>query len=78
MLSPDFLSSLGAHSAEALWLVGGLALVGMLSFLRLFWSLFRREVRFDLRIVEFGFQMFLLGAVVMALAMVWLFRAYLF
>lgn len=51
--------------------------LGLLSFLRLFWGLIRWEMRFDLRILEFGFHMFLLGAVSIVVVLAWVFRAYL-
>lgn len=59
-------------------LIAGGVLIGTLSFFRVFWGLVRWEVRFDLRIVEFGIHLFLLGAICGAFVTVWVFRARLF
>ncbi|HML83436.1 MAG TPA: hypothetical protein PKE37_16925 [Thiomonas arsenitoxydans] len=65
------------RSVPALWMVAGAGVIGVLSFLRLFYGLIRWELRFDLRILEFGFHMFLLGAVSIIVVLAWMFRAYL-
>jgi hypothetical protein len=78
MLNPTFFEALSASSVPVWWFAGGAVVIVVLSFLRLFWGLIRWEMRFDLRILEFGLHMFLLGAAAIVLLFVWLFRAYLF
>lgn len=78
MLKIGAFGSAGVFGLPVARVIGVIVVVGLLSFLRLFWGLIRWEVQFDLRILEFGLHMFLLGAVSIVLVLVWLFRGYLF
>jgi hypothetical protein len=46
-----------------LYFVGILAFVAIVIFVRIFWSVMRWEIAFDMRIFSFGFHTFLLGMV---------------